>query len=70
MDDKNARIADLAHKINTPLTTMNGYIAMIAKNIGNKEKQDDINTWIESINSSIKKIADYAKEIQEISRQK
>jgi K+-sensing histidine kinase KdpD len=56
---------DFAHKINTPLTTIMGYLAMVKMSVNTKE-MDKKKTlgYMKKINSEITKITKYVKKIQ------
>mgnify|MGYP005822279983 CR=1 FL=1 len=66
--DKNPGIEsakDVAHKINTPLTTIIGYLAMAKKSL-NSEEMDKKKTleYMKKIRSEVTKITKYVKRIQ------
>jgi signal transduction histidine kinase len=72
ISDKDKEIADLAHKINSPLTTINGYTALIEKIIKSdrtKEKEVQIFEWFESIKAEVIKISKYTARIQELANE-
>lgn len=61
-DSKQAQIEKLAHSINTPLTTILGYMSLIKK----KSQDAEVVSWAESINAEVLKISKYSKEITDL----
>lgn len=62
-------IYELAHKINTPLSTINGYAAVIeklfnGKNIITNEDHEKLILCLDKIKSEVNKIAGYTEKIQ------
>ena len=57
-----SNIKKLSHSINTPLTTILGYISLIKK----KSKDEDVLEWVDLVKIEVLKVSKYSKEINEI----